>query len=359
MSSGGASEQERTEAPTPKRRQEARKEGRVPKSAELSGAVMLLGAALMLVYSGGAVMANQAAGMLRTGTGWLTLAPLSIESAQAVAMTTAQAFALAFLPFATAMFILIVAVNLVQTRGNVSEKAISFKFDQLNPVAGFGRLLSVKSVFSLGKSVVKLLVIGLVVYTALHAALPQVIALSSAHAGEIVDVIQRLAFKVTLTGGFAFLVIAAADYAFEVWQYEKSLKMTKQEVIQENKENEGNPLIKSRMRSLGQQLRRKRMLANVKTADVVVTNPTHIAVALKYDLKVSAAPVVVAMGERKLAQRIKQLAKEANVPTVENKPLARALLATAKVGKPIPVDLYTAVAEVLAYIYRRRGWVTA
>ena len=149
---------------------------------------------------------------------------------------------------------------------------------------------------------------------------------------------------------------ALADYAFEVYRYEKSLRMTKQEVLREHKESEGDPLVKSRIRSLQRATSRKRMLRDVSKADVVITNPTHIAVALKYNAGENSAPLVLAMGERKLAERIKALAARAGVPMVENRPLAHALLATAKVGQQIPASLYAAVAEVLAYVYRiRRG----
>jgi flagellar biosynthetic protein FlhB len=155
--------------------------------------------------------------------------------------------------------------------------------------------------------------------------------------------------------GLVFLLIAGLDYGFQVWQFEKSLRMTKQEVVQEHRQTEGDPMVKGRIRQLQKAMARKRMLTNVATADVVVTNPTRIAVALKYDPLVSPAPVVLAMGERLLAKRIREIAARAGVPIIENKPLARALFATAKVGTPIPPALYVAVAEVIAFVFRRKG----
>lgn len=352
-------EQEKTEAPTPKRREEAHREGRFPRSQELTGAAVLLTAAAALVYAGGSMMGRQVTELLREGTSWLATGPLTVGTAQAMLAIVAQHFALAFLPVAGAVALAIVTVNLVQTRGTISTGGLKLKFDNLNPVNGLGRVFSAKSLFTLAKAVVKLVVLGLITWRALEDALPQVLSLSASPTAEVLTVTQALVFRLTLTGGFAFLVVAAADYLFETYQFEQGLKMSKQEVIQEHRESDGNPMVKSRLRALGAQLRRKRMLANVKKADVVVTNPTHIAVALQYEFGTGGAPIVLAMGERKLAERIKAIAKEAGVPTVENRPLARALLATAKVGRPIPVDLYSAVAEVLAFVYRRQGRMPA
>jgi flagellar biosynthetic protein FlhB len=162
--------------------------------------------------------------------------------------------------------------------------------------------------------------------------------------------------RLLLWTGLAYLTLALADYAYQIWQHEKQLKMSKEEVRKELKESEGDQVVKVRRRTMARQMVRRRMLLAVSEADVVVTNPTHIAVALKYDPDVADAPMVLAMGERKLAQRIKELARENGIPTVENRPLARALLATAKVGHPIPVELFMAVAEILAWVYRQASY---
>jgi flagellar biosynthetic protein FlhB len=160
---------------------------------------------------------------------------------------------------------------------------------------------------------------------------------------------------VLLAAGVAFVFLALADYGFQVWQNERELKMSRQDIKDETKESEGDPHVKARRRSMAGALARRRMMLSVSEADVVVTNPTHVAVALQYDPLVSDAPIVLAMGERKVAERIKARAREAGVPILENKPLARALLASAEVGAPIPVELYRAVAEVLAWVFRQRG----
>lgn len=349
------SEQERTESPTPKRREEARKEGRVPRSQELTGAVMLLAAACALGYAAGGSMGHAAHQFLSADFRWLLADPMNADAATALLRLGAQHLLLALAPFMLVVGSVSLSVGLAQGRGVGSLRPLTPKLSNVNPLAGIGKLLSLQSVFTLFKAVVKFAVLGAVTYLALRAAWPQVTSLAVAGPAEVLAVVRTLSFRLALSVGLAFLLLAMADYAFEVYRHEKSLRMTKQQVIQEHKESEGDPLVKSRIRSLQRASSRKRMLQNVSKADVVVTNPTHIAVALKYDLAEASAPIVLAMGERKLAQRIKALASQAGVPMVENRPLAHALLATAKVGQQIPATLYAAVAEVLAYVYRRRA----
>jgi flagellar biosynthetic protein FlhB len=157
-----------------------------------------------------------------------------------------------------------------------------------------------------------------------------------------------------MTAGLSYLGLAVVDYLWQWWRTEQSLRMSKEEIKQESRQSEGDPLVKQRMRSMGRALARRQMFRDVPKADVVITNPTHIAVALRYDPDVAPAPIVVAIGQRKVAQRIKEIAREHGIPTIENRPLARALLASCKVGTMIPGELYVAVAEILAFVFRRR-----
>jgi flagellar biosynthesis protein FlhB len=168
-------------------------------------------------------------------------------------------------------------------------------------------------------------------------------------------VVKRYSVRMLATAGGAYLALAAGDYVWQWWQYEKSLRMTKEEVKQEHKANEGDPHIKQRRRAIARSYARKQMMKDVPKADVVIINPTHIAIAIKYDASLAPAPVVLAIGMNKVAERIKEIARESGVPMVENRPLARALLKTAKVGTMIPYELYMAVAEVLAFVLRTRG----
>jgi flagellar biosynthetic protein FlhB len=226
-------------------------------------------------------------------------------------------------------------------------------------VAGFRRIVGAEAGLNLIKSLVKLAALGLVTVLVLRRAWPRFGDLADAAPLRVLEVLRGASLELALTVGLAFLAMGLLDFLVQRIRYERSLRMTRYEVLQEFKEQEGDPQIKARIRQIARQRARQRMLSHVARADVVVTNPTHLAVALKYDPLASAAPVVLAMGERKLAERIKLLALRAGVPLVENRPLARALLQTAKVGAPIPPALYVAVAEILAYVYRRRGRMPA
>jgi flagellar biosynthetic protein FlhB len=348
--------QERTEAATARRREDALKEGRVPHSQELSGATLLLAGTGALALAGGASLAHHALAMLRgTGTAWLTPEPLTPNGAIALLEQVGRTTLLALAPFLIGVLGLTLLVNAAQARGVVSVEPLVPKLSHVNPVAGLERLFSIQAVFNVLKAVLKLTIIGFVAWGVLRRAWPELLATSGATVPEILGTTRTLAIRMAVLVGLVFLVVAALDYGFQLWQYEKSLRMTRQEVVQEHRETEGDPAVKGRIRQLQRAMARKRMLSNVATADVVVTNPTHIAVALKYDPLIAAAPVVLAMGERLLAQRIKDIAHRAGVPVVENKPLARALLANAKVGQAIPPALYVAVAEIIAFVFRKKG----
>jgi flagellar biosynthetic protein FlhB len=242
-------------------------------------------------------------------------------------------------------------------RRDVAGRPIKPNFAKLNPAAGLKRLFSLDSVVNAIKSILKLGVLGLVTWIgAARGTGPSWCRSPRPDPRRSWRSLRSLSLRLVFLTGLSFLVIALADYVYQLFmKLEKSLKMTKQEVILEHKESEGDPQIKGPDPPDAAQRARQRMLQAVPRADVVITNPTHVAVALQYDPSVSAAPIVLAMGERKLAERIKAIAREAGVPLVENKPIARALLATCVVGKPIPPGLYGAVAEILAFVYRLRN----
>jgi flagellar biosynthetic protein FlhB len=347
--------QERTEDATPKRREEALKEGRVPRSQELSSATVLIAGTATLAIAGGTTLASHAIATLHAGAGWLTAVPMTANGAVTILQQVGQGTIMALAPFFGAVVAITLLVNAIQARGVVSTESLSPKLSHIDPIAGMGRLFSVTALFNVLKALLKLAVIGFIAWGVLHRAWGEILSTSGAPVPQVLGVTRELAIRMAMFVGLVFLAIAAMDYGFQVWQFEKSLRMTKQEVMQEHRESEGDPQVKGRIRQLQKAMARKRMLTNVATADVVVTNPTRIAVALKYDPLVSPAPVVLAMGERLLAKRIREIAKRAGVPIIENKPLARALFATAKVGTPIPPALYVAVAEVIAFVFKRKG----
>ena len=349
-----SSGQDRTESATPRKREEARKEGRIARSQDLSTAAVLLAGTVLLAGVGGRELTGFAARLLRESARTLSSGPLTSAGAIQILRDTVQGLIMAMLPFALGMTGIVVSVNLAQTRGVASLKPITPSFTNVNLLGGLKRILNLDSLVTLLKSSVKIALLGLITLQVVRSNWPELVSLAGAGPLEIGLVARMLAVKLALTVGLAFLVIAGADYAYQCFQFEKSLRMTRQDVMNENKDSEGNPMIKGHVRALARARARQRMLQDVPTADVVVVNPTHVAVALTYDGDVAPAPIVVAMGERKLAERIKALAFQANVPVIENRAAARALLATATVGQMVPSALYAVVAEILAFVYRQR-----
>jgi flagellar biosynthesis protein FlhB len=350
-----SSGQDRTESPTPRRRGEARNEGRVARSQDMSTAAVLLGGTVLLASVGGREIAGFAARLLRESGRTRSSGPLTSPGAVQMLRDTTQGLVMALLPYALGLTGIVVCANLAQTRGVASLKPITPSFTNVNLLGGLRRIVNLDSLVTLLKSVAKIALLGFITWQVVRSNWPELSSLAGAGPLEIGLVARMLALKLALTVGLAFLVVAAADYAYQRFQFEKRLRMTRQEVILEHRDSEGDPLIKGHIRALARARARKRMLQDVPTADVVVVNPTHVAVALKYDVSVAPAPIVVAMGERKLAERIKALALESRVPVVENRAVARALLATATVGQMVPSALYAVVAEILAFVYRQRA----
>ena len=347
-------EAERTESATPKRRDDARDEGRIPRSQELVVAVSLLASAGML--SALAPLAGQGLYQI-LGHSLASLGNTTLDGASATILlrdTATRAF--------TATFGLLVATTgaafamaALQARGILSLKPITPQFSRISPLANAKNLFGSKQVIELVKSLAKLAIVGGAVYASVKAALPEAIALSQQSQLGFLFVVKRYSVRMLTSAGTAYLALAGADYIWQWWQMEQSLRMTKDEVKQEHKQTEGDPQIKQRRRAVARSYARRQMMKDVPKADVVIINPTHIAIAIKYDPSIAPAPIVLAIGQRKVAERIKAIARESGVPMVENKPLARALLKTAKVGTLIPYELYMAVAEILAFVLRTRG----
>lgn len=345
--------QDKTEAPTPRRREQARQRGQVARSGEVGTALLLIGAA-GAVHFGGGRLAGELSALLGGGFRSITAPPHGVEATAGAVRAFGWTMLAGLAPLVLAGTGLALAAGAVQARGALSVQPLRPQWARLAPHRNLRRLVSTRPLFEFGKSLVKLLIAVCAVYVALAGAWSDIATLPQQPPYATVMVLHGLVVRLLMTAGLAFLLLGGADYAYQLWEHEKSLRMTREEVKRESKETDGDPLVKSRLRALGRSMVRRRMMAAVPTADVVVTNPTHVAVALKYDPDVATAPVVVAMGERKLAQRIKAVALGAGVPVVENKPLARALLATGRIGLPIPPDLYVAVAEVLAFVIRQR-----
>ncbi len=348
--------QERTEQATPKRLRDARRRGQVSRSAELPGAASLVLAVFILrmtaPYSWQNLQNLIGVGLLSAGNGDITVTDvyhlIFVECSYAVS---------ALAPLALTLFVIATAAGLGQTGLAFSPKLLTPKFDRINPVNGLKRMFSLTTIFELFKQFVRIAILGFAAYMAISGTLTQIGQTPQnilAVAPQILGgALYSLLFSIALVGG----VLAAADYAFQRWRYIRQMRMTKQEVRDEQKEMEGNPQIKSRIRRMQRALAKKRMMEKVKKSTMVITNPTHFAVALYYQSGKTRAPIVTAKGQDFMAQTIKETARKYNIPIIENPPLARSLYATAEVDREIPIELYRAVAEVIAFIYRiKRRW---
>jgi flagellar biosynthetic protein FlhB len=348
--------QSKTEQPTGKRRQDAEKKSGPPRSRELSSSLTLMFSFLFLYLAGGSMFGN-----IRNCCIELLRDAASFNITQSTATTLMiklmGVMAVILLPF----FLAVVSTGLVasvsQTGFSFSSERITFNPGKLNPVAGFKKLFNMDSFAEVVKSVLKLSIVAYVAYRTYSSETEALILLTGSEIPEIQDFFGKIAFKLVLHTGGIMLVLGMLDYAFVRWRFIQNIKMTKQEVKDENKESEGDPKVKQKMKSVHMERARKRYRLIVPTADVVVTNPTHYAVALKYDRDRMSAPVVIAKGSDYLAQKIKEIARENTVTMVENRFLARELFSKVKEGEEIPEALYAAVAEVLAYVYGLKGRV--
>ena len=345
---------ERTEAATPKRRQEARREGQVGKSIDVTVAAGLLGGLVILQVTGGGFVPSLM-GIFRQSVAIAGQRELTAAQLQPFGWSVAtQTFALL-----APLMLGVLTITLIAGVGQVgllfSSKALTPQFSRLNPAAGLQRLVSPRGLVELAKAVVKVILIGAVGYSVLAANHAQIVAMIALPPAAAVSAIAGIGAEVALKCGLAYLVLAAFDYFYQRFEFEKSIRMSKDEIKQELKQQEGNPEIKARVKRIQREMATSRMMAKVPKAAVVVTNPTHYAVALAYDSIADAAPRVVAKGVDLIAQQIKRVAAEHEVPCVENVALARTLYATVDLDQEIPSELYQAVAEVLAYIYRQRG----
>ena len=351
MAESGA---ERTEQATPKRLEEARKKGQVPRSSELSIAAVCIAAAAA-IYSLGGMAAGNFADLMRDS---LSLSPAAVMSEGVIwpALTAAGARALwSILPVLGATFVAALAAPIVIGGWNFTGQALVPQFSRLNPVAGFGRMFSTRGMVELGKGLAKVGVIGVIAWVLLKGLTPQLMGLTSEPLRQAIGHSAELAGYSLLVLACGLAVIAAVDVPFQLWQHARDLRMTRQEVREEYKESEGSPETRGRIREAQRALARGRMLHDVPKADVIVTNPTHYAVALRYDENKNRAPIVVAKGTELLALKIREIATESGVPIVEAPPLARALYKSVELGREVPAALYVTVAQVLTYVYQLRA----
>lgn len=343
----------KTEEATPRRRAELRRKGQVAKSQELNAAILFAVAILFLRFYIPYV-ADFVAELSRE----IWTAPLQemdLSAFMDLMRQLAFGFLLTFIPFFIVLVLTALAVNVAQVGLKMSLYPLRPDFNKVNPVSGFKRLFSLQPLLQLAQSLVKIAAMVLLAWLILrshYAALLQTVSMELGHTGRLLGaIVWEIVWKL----GLLLLVVAAVDTAWQRWYFSRNIRMSKQELKDEHKNTEGDPQIKARLRQLQRKAAMNRMMEDLPRADVVLTNPVHLAVAIAYDRERMNAPTVLAKGASQVAERIKARAREHEIPVIENKPLARALFRATEVGQEIPAELYAAVSEVLIYIYQLNG----
>ena len=347
------SDQEKTEKATPKKRQEARKKGQVAKSREIPSVLVLL-SALSVFYFAGSWMFTRLIEIMRMVYQQISYFQMGVESTHTLLWQLFMKIVVVMAPLVLTVLVAGLLGNIVQTGFLVSGETMAPKFSKMDPLKGIKRLFSISSLVELVKSILKVAIIGGISYVMLRGEMDKMPSLIELELPAILSFFGSAALKLGFYTCLVLIILAVLDLAFQIWKYEKDLRMTKQEVKDEFKQREGDPKIRSRIRAAQREMAMQRMMQAVPDATVVITNPTHLAIALKFERDMSA-PIVVAKGADHVAARIRAVATEHDVPIIEQKPLARAMYKDVEIGQQIPVELYQAVAEVLAYVYRLKG----
>jgi flagellar biosynthetic protein FlhB len=346
--------QEKTEPATGKKREEARKRGHVARSLELNSALILVFGMLILSLAGGNLV-SQLADMTRGTIAAAGSFRVTAASIHAVVPGGILKVGLILAPVVLGVGVVGLAAGYAQVGFQLSGEALQPRLERFNPLKGIKKvLISRRSLVELLKNLVKVAIVGGAGAIAVQDVLEESMTLLDGDAGAALGFIGRASLSVGMKTGLAFLVLAVLDYLYQRFEYEHDLRMTRQEVKEEHKALEGDPVVRGRIRGVQRRIAYRRMMHDVPTADVVVTNPTHLAIALRYDLDRMQAPAVVAKGADLIAQRIREIAREHDIPIVEDRPLAWALYRTVEIGEQIPEKLFQAVAQLLATIYRLR-----
>lgn len=346
---------DKTEAPTPRRRTEAQEQGNVARSPDLAAAALLL-AAMLLLNGFGSGVVKSLRGLVAEMLSPASMSDLTTSSALSGCLRAVTAMGSALAPLLGGVVVVAIAVNVAQVGFTLNPQRLAPNLAALNPLNGVGRI------FGRGRGTVRLLLdalkvvlLGGVAYSAVHGRLGQIITVQQLSFIQIFFLGAQIVYSIGLRIGIVLLILAIIDYIYQRWRVEQDLKMTKQEVKDEMRRMEGDPKIKQRRRQIAMQIAHQKLKKDVPTADVIVTNPTEYAVALKYDAATMHAPRVVAKGRGLIAQRIREIAIASGIPILERKPLARALFKMVEVGQEIPEQFYSAIAEILAYVYELSG----
>lgn len=341
---------DKTEDATPKKKGDARKKGQIPKSKEVALALTLLSSTIVIATLGGYVGNELKATMITFLNNYLTMA-LDYDSVQKISVIVIWRLAVTFIPVVVPIMLMGVLANFLQTGALITGEPLKPDLKKLNPIAGLKRMFSMRSVVQLLKDSALVAVVGYIGYKFIRDNYSYIITLGDLNPAGVLSAMGSLIVSIFFKITIVMITIALADYIYQRYQFNKDLRMTKQEVKEEYKQSEGDPQIKNKIRQKQREMAMRRMMQEVPKATVVVTNPTHISVALKYE-EGKNAPIVVAKGADNLALRIKELAKENDVPIIENKPLARLMYKELELDEEVPAEMYQAVAEILALVYK-------
>lgn len=346
--------EEKTEKATPKKRRDQRKEGNVLQSKEIVTAASVLGIFASMRLLAGFMMKNI---LNYTQRSFESLGETTVttDSVMAIFVDVITVVALVVLPICAIAMVLGIIPTIAQTRGLFTMKAVRPKFSRLNPLEGIKKMFTAQAIIGILKGLIEVIIIIYMVYNEISDRMPRILSLMDTGLMQGLAYAALCIFDIVMLICVVLVFVAAADFLFQWWQFEKKLKMSKQEVKEEFKQMEGDPQVKSKIKQRQQQMAQSRMMQDVPSADVIIRNPTHYAVALKYDQDKNRAPQVVAKGKNYLALKIVQIGEENGVYTMENPPLARALYAQVDLGREIPFELYDAVAEVLTVVYREKN----
>ena len=343
---------EKTEKATPKKRQDARKKGQVLKSQDVSAAILLLILFLFLFFIAPSMLEGIISFLTQALHRNMLIETISIETVMKMYKDAIQEMAWIVLPIMVIAMVVSIGANYLQFGLLFTTETLKLDLKKMDPIKGIKKIISVRAIINLIKSLLKVTLLGVVTFAIIWIYLEEVLELAFKSPWESLTTVAYLSGLMGIAAAIMLLLISILDYFYERYEYEKNLKMSKQDVKDEHKNSEGDPLIKSKIKQRQREMAMRRMMQEVPHADVVITNPTHFAIALKYDETSMDAPRVIAKGTDFVAQKIKLIAKEHDVVMVENRPLARAMYDQVEIGDPVPEEFFKAVAEILAYVYR-------
>lgn len=343
--------EQKTEAPSGKRISDARKKGNIPKSADFSSAVVLMASAFMLLFWWRGVVDTLRARMIVTFSD-LPTGDLTIEGLRHLAIELSREGFLLLAPFMLSLLLIGIVTNGIQTRFNISTELMKPSFAKLNPINGIKRIFSLRGVVETIKGIVKIVIVGFFSFLVIRDRYEQIVTAVQMDRQQLGALVGDTAWTIAWQSALALFIVGVADYAYQRWEWWRNLKMTKQEVKDEHKQMEGSQEVKGEIKKRQRRAALRRMMQDVPKASVVITNPTHYAVAIQYEREHMEVPVVVAKGADLIAKKIRDIAREHNVPMVENKPVAQALYRQVEVGDEIPPDMYAVIAEILVAVSR-------